>query len=561
MPVAQKNYIGKEGFVWWIGVVEDRNDPEQLGRVRVRCFGWHTDDKNMVPTDALPWAHTVMPVNNPAAYTPKEGDMVLGFFMDGVYGQNPVVMGILPGKPSKKPKYDKGFTDPRTDFSKTPKKPETQGEAYPLKLTLNEPTLTRLSRNKTENTVIKTKKNLLLKEIKNIGEISWAEPQPAFNPTYPYNFAHETESGHAFEMDDTPGKERVSLSHRTGTSFEIDSSGNKVEKIIKDNYYLLFGSDYVYIGGNVNVTVDGTCNLKVLGKLNAEAAEMNFSASGDLKIKAANIKMESTGALDIKSAGAGKITSSTVDIKSGGAANFTAGGAVGIKGGGSVALTGSSVEVSGKLNAGDTNLKATGKDTGTNGGSDHNLSIAGPGGTSAAAASDAADSGLTFTEVQAQTIPSANASSNTGTTDQTTTTEDKQVVGKDSDGITSNSSNSTNQISSAVDKATTAAASNLPVGEITKEINKAAEVINNSIGEISGLEENLKNIALDKIDEFVTKIESSGFVTGLSDEIKQTANLAANKIVDSGLTVAKRIYPRTEVIARASTSNSTNTSG
>ena len=31
-------------FNWWFGVVEDRNDPLKLGRVRVRCYGWHTDD-------------------------------------------------------------------------------------------------------------------------------------------------------------------------------------------------------------------------------------------------------------------------------------------------------------------------------------------------------------------------------------------------------------------------------------------------------------------------------------------------------------------------------------
>ena len=49
MPGAKKNFIGLEGFIWWIGVVEDRHDPEQLGRVRVRCFGWHTEDKNKIP--------------------------------------------------------------------------------------------------------------------------------------------------------------------------------------------------------------------------------------------------------------------------------------------------------------------------------------------------------------------------------------------------------------------------------------------------------------------------------------------------------------------------------
>ena len=47
------NFMGKNGFVWWYGVVEDRKDPLYLGRVRVRCIGWHTDDKDLIATEDL----------------------------------------------------------------------------------------------------------------------------------------------------------------------------------------------------------------------------------------------------------------------------------------------------------------------------------------------------------------------------------------------------------------------------------------------------------------------------------------------------------------------------
>ena len=47
-------YTGE--MVWFMGVVEDRRDPDELGRVRVRCFGIHPDDKNTLPTNDLPWA-------------------------------------------------------------------------------------------------------------------------------------------------------------------------------------------------------------------------------------------------------------------------------------------------------------------------------------------------------------------------------------------------------------------------------------------------------------------------------------------------------------------------
>ena len=43
-----KNYsyfMGQDGFSWFVGVVEDRDDPHRLGRVRVRALGYHTEDK------------------------------------------------------------------------------------------------------------------------------------------------------------------------------------------------------------------------------------------------------------------------------------------------------------------------------------------------------------------------------------------------------------------------------------------------------------------------------------------------------------------------------------
>ena len=48
-------FMGRDGFMWFIGVVEDRNDPERLGRVRVRALGYHTEDKTKIPNCQV-WA-------------------------------------------------------------------------------------------------------------------------------------------------------------------------------------------------------------------------------------------------------------------------------------------------------------------------------------------------------------------------------------------------------------------------------------------------------------------------------------------------------------------------
>ena len=73
----EQKFAGKDGFVWWTGVVENRQDPLKLGRCKVRCVGWDSDNKMEAPTDSLPWAMSILPVNNPNPYAIKEGDMVV----------------------------------------------------------------------------------------------------------------------------------------------------------------------------------------------------------------------------------------------------------------------------------------------------------------------------------------------------------------------------------------------------------------------------------------------------------------------------------------------------
>ena len=119
--MANQNYfMGLDGFVWFVGVVEDRNDPDQLGRVRVRCLGYHTDNLVSLPTADLPWAHVMHPVTDPAMHgmgnTPSwlvEGSWVVGFFRDAGEKQQPIIIGSLPGRPANSADYRKGFNDPR----------------------------------------------------------------------------------------------------------------------------------------------------------------------------------------------------------------------------------------------------------------------------------------------------------------------------------------------------------------------------------------------------------------------------------------------------------------
>lgn len=114
-----ENFLGRDGFVWWIGIVEDINDPLKLGRCKVRIFGYHSPkSKNDIPTDDLPWATAIHPLNTPNLYgTPKVGYFVLGFFLDSDSAQEPAILGYFPAIPEEESENNYFSTTP-TDFTR-----------------------------------------------------------------------------------------------------------------------------------------------------------------------------------------------------------------------------------------------------------------------------------------------------------------------------------------------------------------------------------------------------------------------------------------------------------
>lgn len=323
----RNSFLGQDGFIWWVGIVIDRQDPLHLGRCKVRIKGIHEDDTSKVPNDSLPWAQPLNPVNNSfnSPGTLKEGDAVIGFFMDGEQAQFPIIFGtlpIIPEKPtsdnqSQKEKNNNGYSDQRTDeqlksapqtikklnFKTDGKGVEIEnedGKKYPYNY--NEPTTSRLSRNESiDKTIVESKKNARVKDIKIFdGKSNWDEPENVYKAKYPYNHVMETESGHFIEFDDTKGSERVHIYHRSGTFSEIHPDGSKVEKITKNNYEIILSDNNVYIMGKCNITVQGNANIKIQDNCNFQVDKnMTFNIKQNLKFNVdQNVEWNIKGKMD-----------------------------------------------------------------------------------------------------------------------------------------------------------------------------------------------------------------------------------------------------------------------
>lgn len=269
-------------FVWFVGVVEDIKDPEKINRVRVRCIGFHTENRANLPVEDLPWAPFLSSTGAISGPMVVQGDWVVGFFMDGHLAQQPVVMGTITGKPSQRPPTKKGFSDPDGIHPKN----------------LNEGTNSRLARNESPETIEYTKKTVT-EDVPVAGGGQWSEPPSQYAAEYPYNHVIQGDGYSLIELDNTPDKERVQIFHRSGSFIEFHPDGKTVYRNIDDKYEVTFGNQNMFVNGTVNITAAGDVNL-------AAGKNMNLSCSGDLNIQAGG-RMSVVAGADITQFSSGRV--------------------------------------------------------------------------------------------------------------------------------------------------------------------------------------------------------------------------------------------------------------
>jgi len=319
-------YMGRNGFVWWQGVVEDIQDPLKIGRVRVRVLGWHTDDKAQIPTEDLPWAGVIMPTNSASVsgkgWSPTgilQGTWVIGFFRDGLNAQEPLVFGTLGGintvripvpdlqsntpfggeqerremlaemVESRKAEVDKAINDAKNDVGlkpyQLPRNPTINPNRgftdpdglFPLISRMGEADTNRLARGEQIDNTIVGKKRSTLEFCSTALYGFWVEPQTAYAAQYPYNNVYESQAGHVVEYDDTPGAERMHHYHCSGTFTEVHPKGSEVHKVVGNAWDITLNDKMILVKGNASFNADKTLKVK-LGK------DLEIEVLGDVKM-------------------------------------------------------------------------------------------------------------------------------------------------------------------------------------------------------------------------------------------------------------------------------------
>lgn len=305
--------------IFFLGIVEDINDPKKLGRVKVRQINEYSD---RVDSNDIPWSIPVTPVTS-ASYlgigqSPtgiQLGSRVIGFFLDGKNKSKPVILGtypiILKGNESDHSlsSYARGNGEVRKDYF-----------TY--------------------------------------------EPRSAYAAQYPFNKTNTTVSGHIFEVDDTPRSERIHVYHKSGSYVEMFPDGRVVMKSNESNFdicrkdknIIVDEGDINLISNQANTNIESykSVNIKsassdiaLVAKTNAgivaeEGAIISGKTSTEV-VSEESIIIKSGDTIDIDSSG--KLT-----LKSGSSLSIESGSDISIESSGSVNIECSSLNIRGRVN-------------------------------------------------------------------------------------------------------------------------------------------------------------------------------------------------------------------
>lgn len=281
--------LGKEGFSWWFGIVNDIDKEYQVGMVYVAVVGVHALDETN--KDRLLKCQVILPTTSQSVEgigdTPQVdiGSKVFGFYTDQTAASG-FILGTIPVIPN----LDENLNS--VSFLARGKQIDDDQKLHPI------------------------------------------EPDSAFKAEYPNNRVIRSRSGHTIELDDTPNAERVHIRHSSGSKIEMRPDGSIVIKTVGDGFEIIGGKKDIAINGDCNVDVKGSLSAKVQGAATIVGqSDVSLLSRGVLYLQGMlGLKLSSGTGITLESpAGAtiseGSLTvSGNATVGTGVTGNFIAGG-------------------------------------------------------------------------------------------------------------------------------------------------------------------------------------------------------------------------------------------
>jgi len=258
--------VGIRNPLFFVGVVENNIDERLEGRVQVRAFGVHGTNRDIPQTD-LPWATVVSGAYDPNNPVPALNSWVFGVFLDGREAQRPMILGLIPTQ------FAEPFDPEETGWGVIPNRYAHQLARGSRPRDFGQPQSSRIVRAENiHETYVAAQEMGRVRDvemsIREEGEdpLTWSEPGTSYDAVYPFNRVIESMSGDThIQLDDTPGSERVTIWHRSGSYIEIDAGGTTTHKAVSDKYEVNDRNLHVYVGGRASLTVEGDYHVKVKG--------------------------------------------------------------------------------------------------------------------------------------------------------------------------------------------------------------------------------------------------------------------------------------------------------
>lgn len=246
---------GLKQFTHFVGYVVDREDGQNLGRVKVKALGFHDLDSKVICADDLPWAPVVDGTYGAVSTVPLIGDWVLGAFLDGADAQHPIVLGCIPGYNSQAPsgtetngtEVAEYANDPNL-FGKFPLHPVLGGEGVDqLEGLLSAATATRRDDNDLKDSI----------ERKHTEEVAMRPERDLDN-----RVLSSTDDQNYILMTDSDGG-HIQIVHHKGTVIQINEDGDVLIKTRGGMQNMVDGGLVEQIDGDYNTMIGQDYTLKV----------------------------------------------------------------------------------------------------------------------------------------------------------------------------------------------------------------------------------------------------------------------------------------------------------